>query len=173
MFKAAYLKLTFFYVLIAMAISICFSLAIYNISSREIGRGLGPQNGIFREIIPNDFENLRNQQIQKSNTRLKINLFYYNLVIFVLSMVGSYFLARRTLRPIEEAMESQSRFTADASHELRTPLTAMKAEIEVALRDKKMGLSESKKLLKSNLEEIEKLEKLSSALLTLTRIQEK
>ncbi|OGD56393.1 hypothetical protein A2V71_04600 [Candidatus Berkelbacteria bacterium RBG_13_40_8] len=172
MFKAAYLKLTFFYVLIAMAISISFSLAIYNISSREIGRGLGPQNGIFREIIPNDFENLRNQQIQKSNTRLKINLFYYNLVIFVLSMVGSYFLARRTLRPIEEAMESQSRFTADASHELRTPLTAMKAEIEVALRDKKMGLSESKKLLKSNLEEIEKLEKLSSALLKITRISE-
>jgi signal transduction histidine kinase len=171
-FKAAYLKLTFFYVLIAMIISVSFSVAIYRISTNEIGRNLGPQSRIFRNFTPDDFENLRNQQIEESNTNLKVNLFYYNLAIFVLSLFGSYFLARRTLRPIEDTMEAQNRFTADASHELRTPLAAMKAEIEVALRDKKMKIAESKKLLQSNLEEIEKLEKLSSALLKITRIQE-
>ena len=57
----------------------------------------------------------------------------------VLSAIASYFLAKRTLRPIENAMAAQARFTADASHELRTPLAAMKTEIEVALRDKKMN----------------------------------
>ncbi len=172
MFKAAYLKLTFFYVLIAMTISVSFSVAIYKISSIEIGKGLSPQNRILRDLLTDDFEHLRNQQITESNTRLKENLFYYNLAILILSSIGSYFLARRSLRPIEEAMEAQNRFTADASHELRTPLAAMKTEIEVALRDKKMGLLNSKKLLKSNLEEIGKLEKLSSALLKITRIQE-
>jgi signal transduction histidine kinase len=78
-------------------------------------------------------------------------------------------LARLTLKPIEEAMETQNRFTADASHELRTPLTAMRTEIEVALRDRELGLNESKKLFESNLEEIGKLESLSSALLKLAK----
>jgi len=171
-FKSAYLKLTLFYVLIAMAVSISFSIAIYQISSREIGRGLGPQSGIFRNMIADDFENIRREQILESSSRLKINLFYYNLAILILSSIGGYFLARRTLRPIEEAMDSQNRFTADASHELRTPLAAMRSEIEVALRDEKFNLNMSKKLLNSNLEEIIKLETLSAALLKLARIEE-
>jgi len=73
------------------------------------------------------------------------------------------------MQPIEQALEAQSQFTADASHELRTPLTAMKTEIEVAMRDKLLNISDAKKLLKSNLEEIEKLEYLSSSLLKLAR----
>jgi len=170
-FKSTYLKLTFFYVLIVMAISVSFSIAIYQISSREIGRGLGPQSGIFRNMT-DDFENIRNQQIEESSNRLKTNLFYYNLAILILSSIGGYFLARRTLKPIEEAMEAQNRFTADASHELRTPLAAIRAEIEVALRDRKFSFSDSKKLLKSNLEEIEKLENLANALLKIARVQE-
>ena len=175
MFKAAYLKLTAFYVLIIMVISISFSFAIFDISSKEIGRGLGPQNRIFNEILPDnlkDFENLRILQIKESSRNLKTNLFYYNLIILILSLIGSYFLARKTLKPIEDAMEAQSRFTADASHELRTPLAAMKTEIEVSLRSPNLNLSLSKKLLKSNLEEIDKLEKLSNALLKISRLNE-
>ena len=171
-FRSAYLKLTLFYVLIVMAISISFSLAIYQISSREIGRGLGPESRILRDLIPNNIEDLRSQQINESNSHLKVNLLYYNLIILILSSIGSYFLAKRTLKPIEEAMDTQNRFTADASHELRTPLAAMRAEIEVSLRDKKINFNDSKRLLKSNLEEVEKLENLSNALLKLSHLQE-
>ena len=171
-FKTAYLKLTLFYVLIIMVISVSFSMAIYQISSREIGRGLGPESRLLRDLIPNNIEDLRSQQINESNNHLKVNLFYYNLIILVLSSIGSYFLAKRTLKPIEEAMDTQNRFTADASHELRTPLAAMRAEIEVSLRDKKFNFNDSKRLLKSNLEEVEKLEKLSNALLKLSHLQE-
>lgn len=172
MFKSAYLKLTLFYVLIVMAISITFSIAIYRVSSNEIGRGLGPQSKIFRELMPERIDKLRNQQIDEINYRLRLNLIYYNLIILILSVFGSYLLARKSLYPIEEAMEAQNHFTADASHELKTPLAAMRAEIEVALRDKKMNLVDSKKLLRSNLEEIEKLEKLSTSLLKITNISE-
>lgn len=178
-FHSATLKLTLFYVLIAMVISISFSVAIYNISSKELGRGLGRQTGLMRDLpmerfqgglVPN-FEEWRVQQLDESNGRLRNNLIYFNILILLLSSGAGYFLARKTLRPIEEAVQAQNYFTADASHELRTPLTAIKTEIEVAMRDKKLNLNQAKTLLKSNLEEIDKLESLSNALLKLSQYQ--
>jgi len=178
-FSAAILKLTFFYVLVIMVISVSFSLAIFQISSNEIGRGLGRQANILHDLpsrddfhLFDDFETLRQQQTEESIFRLKINLVYYNLLILILSTVGSYFFARFSLRPLEEAMEEQNRFTADASHELKTPLAALRSEIEVNLRDKNFSIVQAKKLFKSNLEEIEKLESLSGALLKLSRFDE-
>lgn len=178
-FSSAYLKLTAFYVLIVMTISISFSVALYNISSKELGKGLDRQTGAFQSLqltptgfVMPDFGQIRQEQIDESNNRLEVNLIYFNILILILSSGLSYFLARRTMQPIEEAMEAQNRFTADASHELRTPLTAMKSEIEVTLRDDDLKLDDAKKLLGSNLEEIGKLESLSNALLKLARYQD-
>jgi len=177
-FKSASIKLTAAYLLIVMIISISFSVILYRISSLEIGRGLSRQGRILEQIpndrIPEPFQNLekiRQEQLIESNRHLKTNLIYFNLIIFILAGAVSYYLARRTLRPIEEMMDLQNRFTADASHELRTPLTAMRTEIEVALRDKKTKLSDIKQLLKSNLEEINKLEVLSNSLLKLANYE--
>lgn len=181
-FEKAYLKLTFFYVAIIMFLSVIFSIAIYNISAEELSTGLNRQTKVLNElplkvdtmdskIWPN-FEQLRLNQIDESNNRLKINLFYYNLLILFFSSIISYFFAKKTLEPIEEAMSAQDRFTADASHELRTPLAAMRAEIEVNLRDKKLNVDDATKLLRSNLEEIEKLESLSNALLKMASYQQ-
>lgn len=171
-------KLTGFYVLVLMVISIVFSMAIYQISSDEIGKGLGRQGQMLRGLpqrldshLLDDFETLKSQQMQDSLRSLKINLIYYNLLILILSSFGSYFFARWTLKPLEEAAGEQNRFTADASHELKTPLAAMRTEIEVALREK-LTSEKAKKILKSNLEEIEKLQALSSALLKLSRFDE-
>lgn len=176
-FDHACLKLTLFYVVIIMFLSIGFSGVFYRISSAEIDRGLGRQIGAFRDIPLGDMmprrlqelDNLRLQQIDESSGHIRTNLIYLNLVILVLSSFGSYYFARITLKPIEESMEAQKRFSADASHELRTPLTAMKTEIEVALRDKKLSLADAKAMLESNLEETEKLEGLSNALLKLAK----
>lgn len=173
-FKTAYLKLTAFYVLIVMVVSVSFSVAIYKISSREINRGLGRQNRILSESpsfdsITDVLEQMRQQQIDDSNKRLRLNLIYFNWLILFLATISSYFFARYTMKPIEESYESQNRFTADASHELRTPLAAMKSEIEVNLRDSGLGIREARELLKSNLEEIAKLEALSTSLLRLAR----
>ncbi|HUD20959.1 MAG TPA: ATP-binding protein, partial [Candidatus Saccharimonadales bacterium] len=106
---------------------------------------------------------------RESASRLRLNLLYFNLFILLLSAGLSYWLARRTLQPIEEMIEAQNRFTADASHELRTPITAMRTEVEVSLRDEKLDLKSAKELLGSNLEEIGKLEALSNSLLKLAR----
>lgn len=55
--------------------------------------------------------------------------------IAVLGIVGvvAWVLAARTLQPIREAHERQSRFVADASHEMRSPLTAIRTTTESAL----------------------------------------
>ena len=74
----------------------------------------------------------------------------------------------RMLGRLEAALETQRRFTADASHELRTPLTVLRGELEVALRrDRTPG--EYTRVLRSALEEAERLSRLAEDLLTLTR----
>ena len=177
-FHATYLKLTIIYVLIIMTISIFFSVSMYQISSKELNKGLEQQNRFLNEM-PNQLgdpqrqrmDQLRLEQLAKSNQNLKINLIYFNLIIILFSSFGSYFFAKKTLQLIKDMMDAQNNFTADASHELRTPLTAMKAEIEVNLKYDKLSLNYAKELLESNLEEIKKLEDLSTTLLSLARYE--
>jgi two-component system OmpR family sensor kinase len=93
--------------------------------------------------------------------------------MLIASSTISYFLARRNLEPVQEALEAQTRFTADASHELRTPLTAMRTELEVALRNPALTRADMQGLLKSNLEEVIKLKNLSEGLLKLAQTDAK
>ncbi len=178
MFSSATFKLTAWYLAIIMIVSLFFSYSIYLASSREVRSGLQQQTIYIHNIFvdqfspDNDLELLRAQQLAIINQRILSNLIALNLVVLVLGGGASYLLARRTLKPIQDAMEAQSRFTADASHELRTPLTAMKTEIEVSLRDKGLGVGEARELLASNLEEIGKLEALSNGLLRLAQYQQ-
>jgi len=158
LFNKARIKLTVVYLLIIMFISLFFSFNIYGIMSRELDRG--------RRMIRLPNQELMTQEIKKIVTR---QLVMTNLWILVLSSGVGYFLAGLTLKPIEEAMEEQKRFNSDASHELRTPLTAIKTETEVALRDKKLDLKGAKKQLVSNLEETEKLKKLTDYLLRINK----
>ncbi|MBI4734081.1 MAG: HAMP domain-containing histidine kinase [Rubrobacteridae bacterium] len=107
----------------------------------------------------------------EERNRVFLSLLALNFVLVGASGAASYFLAGRTLKPIEAMMNEQKRFVSDASHELRTPLTAMKTEVEVALRDKNLDPSEAREILESNLEEIDKLNALSDRLLALGRLQ--
>lgn len=175
MFKSSVIKLSAAYLAILMLICIFFSIMVYRVSTDSLEesfqrqtRALQPR---FGPLPREEFEQLRNEQLAEGRSRIIMNLFGTNVLILVLGGAGSYLLAQRTLRPIEEALDAQSRFTADASHELRTPLTAMRTEIEVALRDKKLKVGEARELLDSNLEEIDKLRELASGLLTLSRQQ--
>jgi two-component system OmpR family sensor kinase len=73
------------------------------------------------------------------------------------------------LERLEQGFVAQRRLTADVSHELRTPLTALRGEIEVALRTERTP-QEYRTVLRSALEEIEHLTRMSEDLLTITRV---
>ncbi|MBI2588604.1 HAMP domain-containing histidine kinase [Candidatus Saccharibacteria bacterium] len=171
MFHSAALKLSLWYLAIIMSLSIGSSIALYHVSSNELERSAQrPYNISSVTIGPNDlYTRQRQELLNQDRQRLKINLVIYNVVVLVVGGGVSYMLARRTLQPIEEILEAQTRFTADASHELRTPLTAIQSEIEVGLRNINLTKSEAVDLLKSNLEEVAKLKSLSEGLLTLAR----
>ena len=173
MFKSATLKLTVWYALILVSISLLFSILIYSIATSELGSRLDylqQTTPLLSQTNPGFFEALRSAQIHEAENNLIGALIITNLSIWTAGAIGSYYLARKTLRPIEEAHEAQSRFTSDASHELRTPLASMKVELEVALRDPHIKKSEMHELLESNLEEVNKLTKLSHTLLQLSRL---
>jgi heavy metal sensor kinase len=72
------------------------------------------------------------------------------------------------LARLDHAFDVQRRFTADASHEICTPLTVLKGDTEVALLQRRTP-EEYEALLKSNLEETERLSKLVANLLLLAR----
>ncbi len=176
MFHSARIKLTVWYLVIIMAISVVFSLVIYRIQYDESARLLQRQriiNQRFGLLQPAfNVHQVDPDILGESRNRLKLNLILINLGVLVFSGGAAYFLAGRTLQPIEEMVEDQKRFVADASHELRTPLATMKTELEVKLRDKKLD-SATRKVLESSLEEVNKLSYLSDKLLRLGRYEQK
>lgn len=73
------------------------------------------------------------------------------------------------LERIERGFETQRRFTADASHELRSPLSRLRAEIEIALR-RPRSPGDYEAVLRSGLDEVERLGRLTEDLLVLARL---
>jgi signal transduction histidine kinase len=171
MFHSAALRLTLWYLAIIMAVSVMFSTLLYHVSAADLERNVNRQIGYFTNFLgPGDvdsYTSLRERQLNQDRDHLKTNLVIFNILVLGGGGAASYWLARRTLEPIEDALKAQSRFAADASHELRTPLTAIQTENEVALRNPNLKKSEAVNLLKSNLEEVAKLKGLSEGLLRL------
>ncbi|HEX6976774.1 MAG TPA: HAMP domain-containing sensor histidine kinase [Patescibacteria group bacterium] len=184
MFRSARIRLTLWYLVIIAVITGLFSFAIYNMLSHEIGRIVRVETirsgnlPFFPEAIftltPTQIQQMideENRVIEESEKRLALAIVAIDFAVIAASGFAGYFLAGRTLLPIENMMEEQKRFTADASHELRTPLSALKSEIEVSLRDKKMKIVEAREVLTSNLEEVNKIQSLANYLLTLNKYQ--
>ncbi|EDK72523.1 integral membrane sensor signal transduction histidine kinase [candidate division TM7 genomosp. GTL1] len=167
-FRDAYLKLTGFYVLIIMVISLLFSVWVYNEATQELRMGLAAIDKFANRLVLPGVDEFVRVKLREGQLRILMNLFILNVIVLGAGAGVSYLLARRTMQPIEEAMEAKDRFTADASHELRTPLAAMRSEIEVTLRDPKRSKADTEELLRSNLEEIDRLNNLAEGLLVLT-----
>lgn len=178
MFRSARLKLTASYLAIIMLISAAFSLIIYLGITVNLGaRFEDMEHRVMHDKMMGRPARAERPAIFQTDLRavkgeVAVVLAIANGLILLVSAGAGWVLAGRTLRPIEESMREQRRFIADASHELRTPLTALRAEIEVALEDRELTKEGAREVLESNIEEVEKLQALTSDLLSLTRYQQ-
>jgi two-component system sensor histidine kinase CiaH len=182
MFESARLKLTAWYLLIIMAISIFFSAAIYSAATSEVERVINRVQ--FRQEHPNvdipdkppsidhNKPSLHDslEDLEKARQTLLVTLLFINGTIFVLAGGAGYFLAGRTLRPIKVMIDEQNQFISSASHELRTPIATMRAEMEGSLLEKSISDREARSLLKSSLEELGELQDLSNKLLQIAQV---
>lgn len=174
MFHSARIKLTAWYLLIIMTVSISFSTIIYRMISIEIDRIARIQHFRFErgfaDIVEPPFQIVFDETIlTEERHRIIWFLIAVNAGVCIISGGLGYWLAGRTLKPISDMLDEQHRFVSDASHELRTPLTALKSAMEVHLRDPKLTLAEAKTLIKESVVDVNKLQALSDALLTLTQ----
>jgi len=180
MFTSARIKLTVWYLFIILSVSASFSLAIYGIWSHEVGRFARVQRTrIERGLdgnLPLPPAPIRNapdlELLEEARLRFGVTLVLINVIILVVSGGLGYLLAGKTLKPIKLMIDEQNRFVTDASHELRTPLTALKSTMEVFLRSKTPTIKGSKDLIRSSIEEVNKLKVLSDSLLSLSQYQE-
>jgi signal transduction histidine kinase len=72
-------------------------------------------------------------------------------------------------RQVEQTLDSQRRFVADASHELRTPLTTVRGNIELLRREPPLEAQERGEIWADTTEEVERLIRLVNQLLVLAR----
>lgn len=84
------------------------------------------------------------------------------IVIFILSVLLSAYI----IKPVEEAFSKQKQFISDASHELKTPIAVISANAELL-----SGEIGDNKWLNYIQSESDRMSKLVTSLLTLTRIE--
>ena len=174
MFTKARFKLTGWYLLIIMCISITFSGVIYQMLSHEVARfeqlqRFRIERRLGKSSIPPTLTNP--ELLEETRQRILLMLILVNAGIFVMAGGFGYILAGRTLTPIKAMVDEQNQFISDASHELRTPLTSLKSNLEVHLRDKALTLADAKKLISLNIDDVNRLQSLADALLQLTQYQ--
>lgn len=157
------------YLCIIMIMSLSFSTVLYitSVTQLERQRPHATINDDFPLQTSLAFRQFINQRIDESKQEILLKLSLINLLVLAGGILFSYFLARRTLLPIERAMTAQTQFVSDASHELRTPLTALRTMNEVALRRKKLSLKDAKQTIGDTLGEVERLQQLTDGLLGL------
>jgi signal transduction histidine kinase len=56
------------------------------------------------------------------------------LCALILVGFGGWFIAAKSIEPVDRAVEQMRRFMADAAHELRTPITVVRSRAEVTLQ---------------------------------------
>ncbi|WP_203362729.1 ATP-binding protein [Bacillus sp. REN10] len=93
------------------------------------------------------------------------------LVLFLLlSLWLGYFMAGKAMIPISRSFQRQKEFVSDASHELRTPLAIMQSSLEVIEAEDQQHLSAfSQQILQDMKEEVKRMTRLVSDLLTIAR----
>lgn len=91
------------------------------------------------------------------------------IIGIILSIVASYILSIKTLKPLKDNMERQMEFVQNVSHELRTPLTIIQAKQELLLQEPNKKIIDKSEDIILTLNETKRLTKLIKDLMLLSR----
>ncbi len=91
------------------------------------------------------------------------------IILIILSILASYILSKRMMKPIYKAYQKQTEFVENASHELRTPLTIIQAKQELLLQEPDSKIIDKSEDINLTLKETKRLSKMIKELLSLAR----
>ncbi|HEX8931564.1 MAG TPA: HAMP domain-containing sensor histidine kinase [Patescibacteria group bacterium] len=169
-FTKTRLILSLWYSLILLLILIAFSIVLIVTYNSDVARIVLQQD--FGSHFPRTLSQTELRLIAAQVRELRHTAFLDIIVIDIITLfigaVLSYFLAGKTLSPIQKNMISQKYFVADASHELKSPITTIQTMCEVALRSKTRTKEEYKKVLEQVFDESQRLGRLVTDLLSLS-----
>ncbi|MGI6710690.1 MAG: sensor histidine kinase [Bacilli bacterium] len=105
------------------------------------------------------------------NARSHLIQIYFTaiLIIMFMSIVTSYLLSRKSIKPIAEVLDKQLLFVSDASHELRMPLAIVRSKLENILTQSDKTVYDVSENIAIALSEVARLSKLTSELLTIAK----
>lgn len=109
------------------------------------------------------------EEIDETIARLDLGLTAGAFVAIILSSLGSGWLNRQAMQPIEASFLRLKQFTADASHELRSPLMAISTNAEVALTYPEGMRASDEEKFQAIASATEQMSKLTEDLLLLAR----
>ena len=131
-------------------------------------------NNNYAYIIKNSPEGiqilLRDSSFYRESMEKLIILFIIiGLATLIVLFFISVFIARKSIKPVEEAYNSQKRFIADASHELKTPLAIIKTNIDIIKANENDTIKNQKKWFNYINFQTDRMSKLISNLLYLAK----
>jgi signal transduction histidine kinase len=162
-FQNSLFSITFLYTATLIVILFISSFSIHAEFSNRIAKR-------FRDFSKIPTQMINRPTAQEVRDDLFESLLFTNLILIFLASFSSYWLARKTLKPIKDAYERQQRFLSDASHELRTPLSILTIELENEIMSTLK--THEKNNLQSKLDEVKRMTKIVNDLLVLSRLDE-
>lgn len=158
------LQLTLIYSVISIALLVVSGSITRTVFSERLDQRFAiivdRKDRVHSVFLPINADDVRSDL---SNTLLLVNG-----VLVALSVLASYWLATRTLRPIQEAYDRQRQFLSDASHELRTPLAILQANLE---NERDGGAANLRMSAEGHLEEVKRMSALVSDVLSLSKLE--
>lgn len=104
-----------------------------------------------------------------SLNRLKTSIIASLVILIIVAIILSTYLAARVVKPIREAYEKQVYFVQDASHEMRTPLAVIKGKLELLAHSWGDTIDDHFEHISKMMTEVRGLEKLNTDLLLLSK----
>ncbi len=169
-FTQTRLILSAWYTFILSLILIAFSIAL----------SITYNNDVTRIVLQQDFGNHVPRTLSRTELRLvlaqvralrytsRLDIIVIDIITIFIGGALSFFLAGKTLKPIQKSLVSQKVFIADASHELKSPVTVIQSACEVALRSSTKSKEDYKQVLITVHEQSLRIGKLINDLLSLS-----